>query len=211
MRDGIIYGVSCLCHPEEGIRYVGQTVISVSSRRYVHLWNAKTETSKSYKSYLSNWIRKHGEANVVFSEVDRTTENSIDELEDQWITKLRDEGQKLVNVKAGGGQARGHKKPAHSKSMAGSNNPMYGKDRRELMAYARSFQGPPSDKTKAIWSEQRKGEGNGRSELTEEIVRHLRTTRTGAYGEVARWAKEYNVSPQTIYLAVNYKTWKHVE
>lgn len=210
MREGIIYAVTCVCHPEDGIRYIGQTVIGVVSRKNVHFWNSRTPESRSYNSHFSNWIRKHGEDNVMFEEVDRTTEDKVDDLEDEWIMRLRQEGAKLTNIKRGGGQARGHKRPEHAKSMTGENNPMFGKDRSELMAYARSFQGPPSAKTKAIWSEQRAGEGNGRAQLTEDDVRHMRDNRTGKYGELSQWAREYGVTVETIYAAVNRKTWKHI-
>lgn len=189
---------------------MGQTVISVQSRKHVHLWNSREESSKSYKSYFSNWIRKHGEENVEFFVLEETSEDLIDEREDYWIIRLRAEGNCLTNVKRGGGQARGHKKPEHSKAMTGAGNPMYGKDRTELMAYARSFQGPPSEKTKALWREQRKGEGNARAVFTDEVVKSLRAE-PKRYGLFSEYARKYGVSPQTVYLAYNRKTWKHVE
>ena len=208
MRNGYIYGVRCTCHPEDGTRYVGQTVISVSSRKHVHLWNSRIPTSKSYKSYFSNWIRKHGEGNVEFFVIEETTEEVIDQREDFWITELRGRGQKLTNVKRGGGQARGHKRPGYV-NMSGENNPMYGKDRSELMAYARSFQGLASDETKAKMSEAHRGSLNSRAVLDEDAVRELRKQEK-RYGLFSEWARKYGVSAQTIYLAYNRKTWKHV-
>lgn len=209
MRNGYIYGVRCTCHPEDGTRYVGQTVISVSSRKHVHLWNSRIPTSKSYKSYFSNWIRKHGEGNVEFFVIEETTEEVIDQREDFWITELRGRGQKLTNVKRGGGQARGHKRPGYV-NMSGENNPMYGKDRSELMAYARSFQGLASDETKAKMSEAHRGSLNSRAVLDEDAVRELRKQEK-KYGLFSEWARLYDVSAQTIYLAYYGKTWKHVD
>lgn len=209
MRKGIIYGVRCTCHPEDGVRYVGQTVVSIQSRRHVHLWNSREASSKSYNSYVSNWIRKHGEENTEFFLLEETTEDEIDSREDWWIVTLREGGSKLTNVKRGGGQARGHKRPPHAKDMTGKNNPMYGTDRKELMAYARSFQGPPTEETKALWSEQRTGEGNSRAVLTDEAVLELRSQEK-RYGLFSEWARRYGVSPQTIYLAYNGKTWRHL-
>lgn len=165
--------------------------------------------SKSYNSYFSNWIRKHGETNVVFSVLEETTEDVIDEREDFWITDLRDQGQKLTNVKRGGGQARGHKRPAYV-NMSGPNNPMYGRDRSELMAYARSFQGLASDETKAKMSEAHRGSLNSRAVLDEDAVRELRK-QSKKYGLFSEWARRYGVSAQTIYLAYYGKTWKHVD
>lgn len=210
MRPGLIYQVTCKCHPDDGVRYVGQTVISVASRKGVHLWNARTPDSKSYNSHFSNWIRKHGPENIVFSVLEETTEDLVDEREVYWIRTLRSQGAKLTNVLEGGSQPRGHKNPKASARMSGPGNPMYGKDRSAILAYARSFQGPPSEETKRIWSEQRKGEGNGRARLDDDAVRTLRAQkkRRGLFSE---WARRYGVSPQTIYLAYNRKTWKHVE
>lgn len=210
MREATIYKVTCTCHPEDGIRYVGQTVVSVNSRRGVHLWNARTPSSKSYRSHFSNWIRKHGEDNIRFGVLESTTEDLADVREVWWIAKLRREGAKLTNVLEGGSQPRGHRNPSLSERFRGAGNPMYGRDRSELMAYVRSFQGGPSEETKRIWSEQRTGEGNSRAVLTDEAVRKLREQpkKRGLFSE---WARRYGVSPQTIYLAYNRKTWKHVE
>ena len=210
MRKAYIYGVQCTCHPGKGVRYVGQTVVSVASRRGVHLWNARTPTSKSYGSYFSNWIRKHGETNVRFFVLEETQEGVVDQREDWWISDLKSKGASLTNVKAGGGQARGHKRPDLATRMAGENNPMYGKDRKELMEYARSFQRPPSEETKRKWSKQRTGEGNSRSVLTDEIVRQLRREKK-RHGLFSEWARRYGVSVTSIQYAYEGKTWKHVE
>lgn len=210
MRKGKVYGVRCLCHPEAGTRYVGQTVKSIQSRRNVHLWNSKTEASKSYNSYFSNWIRKHGEENVVFYELEEVPVEFLDSREDWWICYLRKKGRNLTNIKRGGGSARGYKRPRQSELMSGENNPMYGRNREEEMAYARSFQGPPSEKTKALWREQRKGEGNSRAVLTDEVIRELRKEEK-RYGLFSEWARRYGVTPQTIHSAYHGKTWKHVD
>lgn len=210
MRTGYIYAIQCKCHPEEGIRYVGQTVKSIASREYHHKWVTRSPESRSYNSHLSNWIRKHGAENVEVFELDRCSEAEVDELEKLWIKRFRGSEYRLVNILEGGSQPRGHKRPEHSKLMSGESNPMYGQDRREIMAHARRFQGPPSEATKKIWREQRKGEGNARSVLTDEAVRRLRE-QPKRYGLFSEWAREYEVSPQTIYLAYYRKTWKHVE
>ena len=209
MRNGYIYGVRCTCHPEQGTRYVGQTVISVASRRHVHLWNSRNPSSKSYRSHFSNWIRLHTEENTEFFVLEETTEDEIDEREDFWISHLRSEGAKLTNIKSGGGQARGHKRPPHAKDQSGENNPMYGRDRSEIMAYVRSFQGPVSEETKSRMSASHLGSLNSRAVLDDDAVRELRKQEK-RYGLFSEWARTYGVSAQTIYLAYNRKTWKHV-
>lgn len=209
METGYIYGVRCVCHPKEGVRYVGQTSKGVEVRRAVHLWNARTKESKTYNSYFSNWIRKHGEENVEFFTLEKPPVKELDNRERHWISTLR-EKYKLTNLLEGGVQARGHKRPDHSEKMKGRGNPMFGKDRREIMAYARSFQGPPSDETKQLWSKQRTGEGNSRAVLTEEDVRELRKEEK-RYGLFSEWARRFGVTPQTIRSAYLRETWKHVE
>lgn len=146
---------------------------------------------------------------MVFSTLEHTTEDKIDAREDYWIQRLREMGHDLTNIKRGGGQARGHKRPSYV-SMSGENNPMYGKDRSELMAYARSFQGPASMETRLKMSETHKGSLNSRAVLDEEAVRELRME-VKRYGLFSDWARRYGVSPQTIYLAYHRKTWTHVD
>lgn len=206
----VVYGAWCLCHPDRGIYYAGQTTHGVVSRWNVHLWNARTSEAKSYRSRLSNWIRKHGPENIVFSELEICTVDDLDEREVAWISYLRSLGQAQANLLDGGKQPRGHKRPAHAKDMSGSNNPMYGRDRSELMAYARSFQGPASEETRVRMSEAHRGSRNARAVLDEEAIKELRK-QPKRYGLFSEWARRYGVSAQTIYLAYNRKTWMHVE
>lgn len=46
----VIYGAWCICHPDRGIYYVGQTIRGVVSRWTTHLWCSRTEHSKSYSA-----------------------------------------------------------------------------------------------------------------------------------------------------------------
>lgn len=64
----------------------------------------------------------------------------------------------------------------------GANNPMYGKDRRELMNYARSFQGPVSDETRAKMSAAQLGR------------KHSDDTKA----KMSKSAKEAKARPETI-------------
>lgn len=205
----VIYGAWCLCHPEDGIYYVGQTCKGVNSRISVHFWNSRKPESTSYGSRFSRWIRKHGEENVAFSVLEICLRDELNSREILWISQLREQGQSKGNLLAGGNQARGHKVPQMSERMRGEKNPMFGKDRSELMKYARSFQGSPSDETRKLWSENNTGEGNPRAILNDQAIRELRKQER-KYGLFSSWARKYNVTPQTIYLAYVGKTWKHV-
>jgi hypothetical protein len=202
----VIYTAWCVCHPEEGLRYVGQTSYGVDSRRAQHLWAARTEHSKSYNSHFSKWIRKHRPENVAFTVLEVCTVDELDAREMAWISDFRDRGYHLVNVLEGGVQPRGHKRPEHSERMSGEKNPMFGKTRTEIMAYARSFIGPRSEETKQKLSEARTGERNGRAVLTEDDVRYIRA-QPRAYGYRKRLAEQFGVTPENIYLIVTGKSW----
>lgn len=206
----VIYGAWCYCHPDRGIHYVGQTIHTVLSRWTTHLWNARTPHSKSYNNRLNRWIRKHGPENIAFTVLEICTADDIDECEIRWIAYMRSIGQAQANHLAGGNQPRGHKNPGHSDRMSGSGNPMYGRDRKEAMAYARSFQGPPSKETRLKRAEHVRGENNPKAVLTENDVRDIRASYTEKYGELTRMGRQYGVTAQMIYSIVNNKSWKHV-
>jgi group I intron endonuclease len=213
MDDCVIYVAWCVCHPEGGIRYVGQTCKTLKTRRSVHLWNARTPEAKSYRSPLSNWIRKHGEENVAFTVLEVCTRNDLNEREIAWIALFRQQGYPLLNVLNGGDQPRGHKRPEHSKRMSGTGNPMYGKDRSDLMAYARSFQGPASEETRKKMSDSRRGERNGKAKLTEANVRDIRSRYAGKWphGARSRVAREFGISVTMLTDIIERRSWKHVE
>lgn len=203
----VIYGAWCLCHPPGRIRYIGQTSKGVNSRWTVHLWHARTETSKSYTSPLSNWIRKHGPENVVFTVLEICAADELDEREISWIAEYRRD---LLNILEGGSQPRGHKRPEHSERMKGSGNPMYGSNRVELMKKVRaSLSNSISEETRKIWSRNRTGSGNANAKLSEKDVRDMRSRpfRHGLYSSLAR---EFNVSVYTARAAYKGITWKHV-
>lgn len=87
---------------------------------------------------------------------------------------------------------------------------MFGKDRTEMMAYARSFIGPTTAETRRKRGDAHRGEKNVRAVLNDTKVREIRARYTGAYGELTRMGREYGVSAQMIYSIVNWKSWKHV-
>lgn len=202
----VIYGAWCICHPETGIRYIGQTSKGVNSRWSVHLWHSRTESSKSYRSPLSNWIRKHGPQNVVFTVLEVCTREELNRREMAWISEYRNN---LLNILEGGSQPRGHKRPEHSARMSGSSNPMYGRNREDLMRWVRSVQGNPTLETRAKWSKNRTGSRNANSKLTEETVRNIRGREFyhGIYSDLAR---ELGVSVFTARAAYKGDSWKHV-
>lgn len=212
MDKSVIYVAWCICHPEDGIRYVGQTSKGMNSRATVHLWHARTETSKSYRSPMSNWIRKHGEANVAFTILEVCEKSELNKREKGWISFFRSEGYRLVNILEGGDQPRGHKRPDQSKRMRGKSNPMYGVDRKELMQYARSFQGPTSEETRKRMSQAHAGTRNHKAKLTEEQVRDIRSRYEGdwPYGSRTAVAQEFGISVTQVRAIILGKSWTHI-
>lgn len=207
----VVYGAWCHCHPARGVYYVGQTKFGVVSRWNTHLWNADKPHARMYNSRFSRWIRKHGPDNVAFSVLEVCTEIDLDDREIYWISHLRGMGQAQANLLSGGSNPTGHKRPAQSKRMTGENNPMYGRDRKELMAYARSFQGPASEETRRKMGDAHRGSKNARARITEGDVRNIRRRYTGAYGELSAMGREYGLTAQSISGIVKRETWKHVE
>lgn len=131
----VIYGLFCMCH-DDGVRYVGQTSKGMTARFTVHLAH-----SESVKSPVYNWIRKHGKGNIAYTVLEVCLPTELDAREECWIAFYREQiGAKLMNVKLGGANSAGHKRPAQSGRMRGDGNPMWGLERKEIMAHARSFQ-----------------------------------------------------------------------
>ena len=82
----VIYGISCLCHPNRGVRYVGQTSRSLARRRAEHKHHA---TKARYRMPVYDWIRKHGWDNMIFRVLDQAPDqNSADAKEIYWIATL---------------------------------------------------------------------------------------------------------------------------
>ena len=205
MKKFVIYGLSCACHPQKGTRYVGQTRVGLSSRLSGH----RADANRGRKVPIARWICKHGPRNIVISPLEFVdTPEHLNVAEMDWISNLRERGLQLLNVGPGGDAVyTGSKRPEHAARMTGPGNPMYGVDRSAIMEHARSFQGPPSERTRLIWSENRKGAGNSNAKLSEADVRRIREKFSPSRGALTKLAREYGVSLRTIRLIVDRKTW----
>lgn len=81
----VIYGLSCACHPERGVRYVGQTIQGIETRIYKHKWAARS--GKTW--VVAKWIRKHGEENLRYEVLEALpTKEGLGEAEEKWIAHL---------------------------------------------------------------------------------------------------------------------------
>lgn len=80
----LIYGLSCRCHPDSGVRYVGQTRVDLKARMSGHFNEAKRLDRPIHR-----WIRKHGSSNVVSVVLEHVeSADLLDEREIHWITTL---------------------------------------------------------------------------------------------------------------------------
>ncbi len=69
---GVVYGLSCLCHPEAGVRYIGQTARTSQARLKEHVRDAEHGVQRP----IYFWIRKHGVGNIVSTEL-RATRSAL--------------------------------------------------------------------------------------------------------------------------------------
>jgi hypothetical protein len=190
------------------VRYVGQTREGAEKR----FGNHRAQARRGTKSYVYNWMRNVGIENVQYKILEELLDaTALDDREIYWIEFYRFTGHPLTNVGSGGSAVwTGSKRPAQSLRMRGESNPMWGQDRRETMRLARSMRGPLTPETRAIWSEQRRGEGNSRARLKEDDVREIRRLfATGEYSKSAI-ARMYGITVQSIWALLTGKTWKHV-
>lgn len=104
MSKMVVYGLSCTCHEEKGIRYVGLTTRGAATRLSQHKANAR----RGAKNAVHYWIRKHGEDNIR-TEVLESADDfaALNDAEVRWIAKLRGEGYDLLNRTDGGGGTLG--------------------------------------------------------------------------------------------------------
>lgn len=94
-----IYGLSCTCHPEKGIRYVGRTIGTVKRRLQAHLSRAKS----AGRLPVERWIMKHGRANVKIDQLDFAASwDHLNALEIAWIALCRSLGFADLNILGGG-------------------------------------------------------------------------------------------------------------
>ena len=94
----VIYGLRCICHRSEGVRYVGKASTSFAGRFDVH----KISARKGLLTPVYVWMREHGIENV-YAEVLIFAENveRLDFLEKARIQYGFAEGELLLNVKGG--------------------------------------------------------------------------------------------------------------
>ena len=105
-RKGVIYGLSCACHPEAGVRYVGQTSQPPAKRLMQHKSSSRYERTRRFP--VSRWINSHGADSVVMEVLAQgNTLAELDALEIEYIRKFGTYGAPGLNATTGGGGTPG--------------------------------------------------------------------------------------------------------
>ena len=115
MSSGYIYGMGLKNDPY--IRYIGMTTKSIEKRLMEH----KKASRHGRKYPVYDWIRKHGEENVVIFLIEYVEKN-LEDREVFWINRYKDLGHNLLNLTEGGSGPNGHvwteeQRSKHSKKM----------------------------------------------------------------------------------------------
>jgi group I intron endonuclease len=158
MRNGTIYAIKLIGSNE--YRYVGLSVQpEVRFRQHIN----STKNGKTLP--INNFIKKYGENNVEWIELEVLPENKLKRAEQKWILKLKSEGHNLLNLTDGGEGIFGFRHSEEQKqkwsemrrgSITGDKNPNYGKFGKDHPAYGRVL----SEETKQRLSQNKSGTGN---------------------------------------------------
>lgn len=177
---------------------------------------------------LNHAIKKYGKDNFKKEILeDCIDKNDMNTKEKYWILELNSRDRNIgYNITKGGDGCLGcsnkgiiftkeHKDniSKNHHDVSGENNPMFGKthtDTVKLKLKNINLGKKASDKTKSKMSEQRKGEGNSKSKLTEQQVLMIRDLYF-INGETQKnLAMSFHVQDACIFKIVTYRTWKHI-
>lgn len=212
----IIYGLSCTCHPEKGIRYVGLTTRGFADRWSGHLIDLKRKPNTP----VYRWIAKHGPNNVVHKIL--ATSATIEELsplEIDWIDRLRSSGADLLNQTGGGSGSLAlqpsletRRKMSEAQKRVGFTEarkaglaaaqlaamaPGVAQKRHATWQRNGSSKRPWSEASRASLSKVKSGTNNGRAILGEDQVREIRERALNGENQTALGAT-FGVSRQTV-------------
>lgn len=105
--EGVVYGLKCHCHPEQGYRYVGVSR-NLKSRMSDHRGQARSGNKRP----VYKWMRKHGVQNIDPEVLSwHETPSEMFEAEIRQIRILKGQGARLLNVTTGGEGTLGYRHP----------------------------------------------------------------------------------------------------
>jgi len=198
-KGGFIYGLRCDCHPEDGIRYVGKTTsANPKSRLHGHFHRAR----KGGSVPVLNWIRKHGEENIVQELLEEVVDGqeALCDREIFWIEELKTYGRvnRGLNCTAGGDGSYGWSRTPESEA-------------KRIATLRERY--PKKEKvnlTREEWlGRLKRGSGQTQSKLNEEMVLGIKARIWD--GELHEpMATEFGVSKGLISAISTGARWSHV-
>lgn len=177
---------------------------------------------------LNHAIKKYGKDNFKKEILEHCIDkNDMNTKEKYWILELNSRDRNVgYNITKGGDGCLGcsnkgiiftkeHKDniSKNHHDVSGENNPMFGKthtDTVKLNLKNINLGKKASDKTKSKMSEQKKGEGNSKSKLTEQQVLMIRDLYFINGESQKNLAIKFQVQDACIFKIVTYRTWKHI-
>jgi len=198
--------VYALSSSENGrIRYIGQTIQSLSRRLAQHIADAKRFAES--KSYLHRWIRKtlRNGYNLQINLID--SDCVVDLSEAQWIACFRKTTPDLVNTEDGGKTGKlGHKLSDETKAkMRGPKSVTH------RVNISKGLRGTHSEKRSLsqVGNSKSKGESNRHAVLTEnQVIEIKRELKSGCVG--SELARKYGVQKSAISKINVGRSWKHI-
>jgi hypothetical protein len=95
----VIYGLSCVCHPKDGVRYIGLTIQRLKDRMIGHRKAARR--GLGYPVY--RWMRKHEVPNIIITVLEQgIPKERLVEAEMRHIALARSTSVDLLNITDGG-------------------------------------------------------------------------------------------------------------
>lgn len=216
-RSGVVYGVYTPDNPHR-CRYVGVTIQGLHRRAQGHWFQAR----KGAESRIARFLRETPDAvfRVIYPDV---PDNFLNAFEAELVETLRHVGQADLNILDGGYCADKYvlwrdttaRTRQSEISLRNWSDPEWAERQRGLIraSFSDEFRAGASERMKSYWATgviNVRGEDKPSAKLTEEDVRAIRSSFTGAYGDKTALAREYKVALSTISSIINRETWKHV-
>lgn len=82
--NSLIYGLSCFCHPDKGIRYVGKTTQGMDARMKEHI-----KRSRKPLYPVNRWIAKHGAENIEMQVLEYCETEMLNDRESFWVAEKK--------------------------------------------------------------------------------------------------------------------------
>lgn len=234
-QPGFIYGLMCKCHPDSGIRYVGQTSRSVERRLRQHIWEAnRTNRPLRQDVAVYRWIRKHGGHNIeTVTLEERVDVSDLNRLETLWIDRLstfRDNGG--LNLTSGGGAGlqvsqetrqkmsdawTEDRKAEHIKRLTGKPSPTKGVPkplhiREQISKSKMGRKRDPETVRKMVATRVERGSNagqrNGRSLITDETARTVFIDAWAQFKTMDEIAEQYQISNHMVQRIKYRKNWQ---